>query len=162
MDIQRLIQFFALGFILLLIWSAWESDYGQQRIADNLPTELNEQELDRADTVPDLFVPGDLATEGPDLVEETAREQIDDGHFQRDRDDLIRVQTDLLDVLINTRGGEIQQVDLLEYGVSSRDPTPLRLMSSNPSQLFIARSGIITDDPGRGPGVEGMYRIDNT
>jgi len=161
MDIQRLIQFFALGFILLLIWSAWESDYGQQRITDDSRTDIREVERDRSEAVPDLFAPGDLATEGPDLLERPGQDQTVDRQFHEDESNQIRVQTDLLDVLLNTRGGEVQQVDLLQYGVTARDQTPLRLMSNTPGQLFVARSGIITDDPGMGPGVEGVFSVEN-
>lgn len=162
MDIQRLIQFFALGFILLLIWSAWESDYGQQRIADDKRTDNLEVQENKSEEVPDLFVPGGLGTEGPELLADTAQEQPKERVLHDESSELIRIKTDILEVLINTRGGEVQQVDLLEYGITARDSTPLRLMTNSPGQLFVARSGIITDDPGIGPGVEGIYQVDNS
>ncbi len=157
MDTQRLIQFFALGFVLLLIWSAWEADYGPEAPA---PTdeERTAEERDDPDE-DDLFIPEDLDAEGPGVVEEEppaadpAERDADDG-----RD--IRVRTDLLDVVINTQGGEIQQVDLLDYAVSTQDPTPLRLMSSDPERLFTARAGLATTDGPDGPGTRGVYRVD--
>jgi YidC/Oxa1 family membrane protein insertase len=163
MDIQRLIQFFALGFVLLLIWSAWETDYGPQRPAVERDAETREVVAERDPGVPDLFAPGDLASEFTDPADPLRQPAVGAPAVPGEQAPTeVRVRTDLLDVVLSTRGGELQQVDLLEYGVTARDPTPLRFMSTESRQLFTARSGIITDDTARGPGVDGIYRVDVT
>ncbi|MCH8504111.1 MAG: membrane protein insertase YidC [Ectothiorhodospiraceae bacterium] len=152
METQRLIQFLALGMILLLIWSAWERDY---RITQ--PTEDRVAE-ERADEDPDVFVPDDLEAEAPEVT----RPDSDEMPAEREADEArsIRVTTDLLDLEINTQGGEISRVDLLQYAVSTRDDTPLRLMSDAPGELFIARAGLVTRNGSQGPGTRGVYRVE--
>lgn len=148
METQRLIQFLALGMVLLLIWSAWEQDYGSRAPIDDT---VVEEERD-----PDVFVPDDLATEAPDVAETEPGEPVDPALEERS----IRVTTDLLDLEINTRGGEISRVDLLQYAVSTRDDAPLRLMSDAPNELFIARAGLVTRNGSEGPGTRGVYKVD--
>lgn len=156
METQRLIQFFALGLLLLLIWGAWEREYATQQ-----PTEeqISEEQDENGD---DQFVPDDLDAEGGPERDRTADENgvrpdaADEDAEVRD----VRITTDLLDVAISTRGGELRRVDLLDYSVSTDDPTPLRLMSDEFNQLFIARAGIVTQNAAQGPGSRGVYTVD--
>ncbi len=151
METQRLLQFLALGMILLLIWSAWERDYGTRA-----PTEETVVQEER-DEDSDVFVPDDLGEEdAPERAEARPGDPEDPDLDARS----IRVTTDLLDLEINTRGGEISRVDLLQYAVSTRDDTPLRLMSDAPNELFIARAGLVTRNGSEGPGTRGIYRVD--
>ncbi|MCP1673373.1 YidC/Oxa1 family membrane protein insertase [Natronocella acetinitrilica] len=160
MDTQRLIQFFALGFILLLIWSAWETDYGTPRQAMEERAE-QEQARERSENGDDddVFVPDDLDAEGPGFTDVDERQRTEEADSDEEGRD-IRVRTDLLDVVINTRGGEIQQVDLLQHAVSTNDPTPLRLMSTERDRLFTARAGVVTANGVSGPGTRGVYSVD--
>lgn len=155
METQRLFQFFALGLILLLIWGAWERDHSPQRTA---PEQVSEEQEAQDD---DQFVPDDLEGEGPerDVDDRAADERPETADQDADVRD-IRVTTDLLDVEISTRGGELRRVDLLQYPVSTDDPTSLRLMSDEARRLFIARAGIVTEDPALGPGSRGVYTVD--
>ena len=41
---------------------------------------------------------------------------------------LVNVKTDVYDINIDTKGGDIVQVDLLKYSVSVKNKTPLRLL----------------------------------
>jgi len=153
-------QFFALGLILLLIWSAWERDYGTR--APTQPTTAEERDQREGDgDAPSAFVPDGLDAEGPAVDQLGDRVQpADERETESARD--IRVTTDLLDVVINTRGGELRRVDLLQYAVSTNDPTPLRLMSDQPDRLFIARAGVVTSNQGQGPGSRGLYRTEQS
>ncbi len=55
----------------------------------------------------------------------------------------IEVVTDLFRALIDTRGGDLREVDLLKYPVSLKpDSPPFKLMEAGQEQLFIAQSGL--------------------
>ncbi|MEX0732580.1 MAG: membrane protein insertase YidC [Aquisalimonadaceae bacterium] len=155
METQRLMQFFALGLMLLLIWSAWERDYGPDPSTE--PPVAEERDTQE----PSAFVPDGLEAEGPavgDVGERAPPPAATEDAASDARD--IRVVTDLLDVAINTRGGALRRVDLLRYPVSTTDPTPLRLMSDEADSLFIARAGVVTNNAGQGPGTRGVYRYE--
>lgn len=164
MDIQRLLQFSSLALVLVLIWSAWEAEYGNRPVPQGAgsTTALETQrpaEADAGGAPGGAFVPQDLAVEGGTAPVQQAPPSADAGLGDAGT---VRVTTDLVDVLISTRGGEISRVDLRDYAVSVDDATPLRLMSTVPSELFTARSLIVTDDPQRGPGASGIYVPDQS
>ncbi len=55
---------------------------------------------------------------------------------------LIKVKTDVLELLIDTVGGTIVESKLLKYSVSISDPTPIKLFNSAPDNLFHLESGV--------------------
>ena len=58
---------------------------------------------------------------------------------------LIRVKTDVLDVSIDPKGGNLVDARLLKYPVDVNDPNvPTQILNSDPSQLYLSQSGIIT------------------
>lgn len=70
----------------------------------------------------------------------------------------VRVVTDVLDLDINTRGGDLERADLLKYSVSKERPNELiRLLSDAPDTLYIARSGLLAGDPTAAPNHEAIY-----
>jgi YidC/Oxa1 family membrane protein insertase len=57
----------------------------------------------------------------------------------------LHVTTDVLDLVINLKGGELDQADLLEYPVRKDMPhVPVRLLSSDPpDSLYLLQTGLI-------------------
>ncbi len=55
--------------------------------------------------------------------------------------------TDLLDVEIDTRGGDIRKMVLLDYAKTADKPdVKLALMEDNDDNYFIAQSGLVSSD----------------
>ena len=55
----------------------------------------------------------------------------------------VQVRTDVLDVEISTRGGTLEQVDLLAYPRVKGEPTPVRLENSDdPQTRYLLQSGL--------------------
>jgi len=55
----------------------------------------------------------------------------------------VRVITDVYDIRIDTRGGDLREVDLLAYPVSPKAPeVPVKLLNDQPPDIFIAQSGL--------------------
>jgi YidC/Oxa1 family membrane protein insertase len=138
MDNQRLLLYVSLALVLYLIWQAWQEQYGpkpstSERVSQNEPPEISlpprEGNGDALD-VPDA--PASV-TSLPKSQPEAAGERI-------------RVITDLLDVEISTRGGDILRADLLTYPVSLNTPdVPFRLFDDQ-RRIYIAQSGLIHDN----------------
>ena len=115
MEQQRFFLFIALAIILFLLWDAWQKDYGPQPVPSVTTTQTETTSTVKAVDIPEgADIPAVVSTPGsiPQAVQQpvlpTSKE--------------IVVETDLLRVVINTTGGDVRKVDLLEYPVDVKDP----------------------------------------
>lgn len=58
--------------------------------------------------------------------------------------DIIKVTTDVMEVSIDTHGGDIVQVNLLKYPESLNSKSPFLLLNDNPKTKYIAESGLLS------------------
>lgn len=56
---------------------------------------------------------------------------------------LVRVTTDVLDVLIDPRGGDVVNAKLVQYNATLDSNNAFELLHNNPSQLYVAQSGLV-------------------
>lgn len=141
MDIRRIAIIVGLVITSYLLVYTWNSDYGQVA-DDNAP--LVEQGTGAA-----------TATDLPSVTAASSADQpvIDSVAVQLPNSDpatgnqLITVETDVLLVRINPKGGEISEVQLKAYPASIDDPNvPFVLMENNQRRTYIAQSGLIGRD----------------
>ena len=110
MDNQKLILFFALSFILLLLWQAWQQDYGPQPTVSSAVTA--EDKTSPPATPEDI--PEPAAADGQSAMSEQFESTPAvpaEAHEALDSAQRVHVVTDLLDVEIDTLGGDIRQAD---------------------------------------------------
>ena len=142
MDNQRIILFIALSFVLLMLWQAWQQDYGEH---PTVPAETS-----ATDNVP--APPEDVPVSPPEdnqpmadekaLTTPVAPTQL---HGALKSGQRIHVVTDLLDIEIDTVGGDLRQAELFAYPVSANTPDiPFRLMQDKGQREFIAQSGLLS------------------
>src|SRR5687768_17046721 len=114
-------RFFAytlLVLVLLLLYKAWQEDYGVQTAVAPLPS--GESEL--IDDVPPAEFPAATRSQ-PEL----SATPVDESSSRQNR---ITVTTDVLSLEIDLRGGTISRVDLLKYPVAVDQPDqPVRLLT---------------------------------
>lgn len=72
---------------------------------------------------------------------------------------LVTVETDVLRLVIDSRGGSVVSADLLAYPVEPRSEVPVQLLSNDPTRLFWAQSGIVSRD-GNAPDHNALYQVD--
>jgi YidC/Oxa1 family membrane protein insertase len=58
----------------------------------------------------------------------------------------IRVRTDVLDLDIDLKGGTITRADMVKYPKVKGEPTPVRLMNTDPATLYLLQSGLTGPD----------------
>ncbi|TQV65201.1 MAG: membrane protein insertase YidC [Halothiobacillaceae bacterium] len=133
MDSQRLLPIIAFSFVMLLMWQAWNDDQAallqSQVVAVDTPAQQTDiptagQAIEKArDDIP--------ATPAQPLAQAAAS------------GDVVRVVTDVLDLVINTRGGVVQQADLRAYPQELEHPDkPVRLLSDASGMVNVAQSGL--------------------
>lgn len=155
MDNFRPVLYLFLLFTLFLVWQAWQRDYGPQPVA---PIAHERAALDDA-AAPARDIPDAPVSEARDAPQ-TPLTSLEP---ERPR---IRVVTDVLDILIDPRGGDLVQADLPTYPVSLNTPDiPVRLLDER-IRRYIAQSGLIhdrvpgTDSEGRAPSHHVMYSFE--
>ncbi len=146
MDNQRLILFLALSFILFLGWEAWQEDYvTKPPVASNgSSVEMTAPVIATSKMASD--VPGAPQTQLDVSVKTDTPDAPAGGIEASSMSQRIHVVTDTLDVIIDSRGGDIRQVDLLNYPTASDLPDePFRLMRESLPNLFVAQSGLLSE-----------------
>lgn len=137
METKKIILYMALAFVLLLIWQAWQKDYGAKPAAtlSQPAAEMPAAPVDRPADTPSAPATASGAAPAP-----AAEVLVKDG--QR-----IRVSTDVLQVEISSAGGDLRRVDLLAYPVAADKPdVPFRLFNEQAEKLFIAQSGLLSQN----------------
>jgi len=149
MDNIRLLLFFALAFILLSLYQAWQEDYGVRPAGVEEQPQSAAQLADTAGTaLPDAPVSatGDAQTPGADVA------------LVAPASAKIHVVTDLFDLQIDTRGGTVSSAYLREYPLTIDNPDrTLRLLAPEPPRFFIAQSGLLGTSEELAPNHEAMF-----
>lgn len=138
MDSYRILIAGALSVVIVLLWQAWQQDQAPQAPASAqtsgtpaVPSEPAKQEAAPASAVPAVA----------SAVPEVKESGLQTG--QR-----IRVKTDVLDVEIDTLGGDIRKADLPAYPVKVDKPgEPVRLLNDAEADVFIVQSGLLSSRP---------------
>jgi YidC/Oxa1 family membrane protein insertase len=130
MDNHRLILFFAFALLSMLIWQEWEKEYRPPAVPAPIST--------AADS--DTRVPGAPAVPGNATALSTERKS---GELVRS--ERIEVNTDLVRADIDTQGGDLRGLWLLQHPVSVDQPDkPFALLQDvDETELYIVQSGLV-------------------
>ena len=150
---SRLFLYGALLVLLFLVWQTWEQERAPAPAARGAG-EAAEARPRPPDAEPERDVPEARAADVPAPVARA-------GGGER-----IRVRTDVLELLLDTRGGSVVQVDLPRFPVSLERPdAPVRLLYAD-EETYTAQSGLThdavagADRRGRAPTHKDAYRAE--
>ncbi len=147
MDLQRIVLFSALAILSLMLWEAWQQDYGPRREA--APQSTTSQEVDASTQGSDAApaggpqdVPEPVVDDVPDVTGAPDAPQPSVGDAAPARD-LIRVTTDRFEAHIDPQGGTLVRTALVDYPVDlDQSGQPLRLLEQTRERYFVAQSGL--------------------
>lgn len=140
METQRLLLLLALGFIVILIWEAWQREHAP---AVPAPAPATQGSTAGADAAPGHSVPEAPATPATPSAPPTGGSAPAHAGLLA-RGERVTVTTDLLRAEIDAHGGDLRELDLLRYPVSLEAPDrPYRLLNDDPDTLHVAQSGLI-------------------
>lgn len=132
-DNLRFILLASLGFVLLMLWQAWQQDYKTD--TKLTPPSATDQAED-SDDVP--VVP--VNTKQPGRVAENSS-------LPATRQ--VKVETDLYQVSIDLKGGGLNKLGLLNYPISIDQPNwPVVLLDETPKNFYLVQGGLLSDDGG--------------
>jgi len=162
MDNLRLLLLFSLAFIVLMLWQAWNQDYGQP--SDVI--QVTSSETSPAGTAATLSpLPGSAGTEVPSApvvasptVGSTPAVSVQPAAATAN---MAKVITDLYTLEIDTKGGNIVNLLLNEYSVSlEKKDEKFQLLRPIPPNLFVSQSGLIGAGEGDAPTHESQYQAE--
>ncbi|MCF6354951.1 MAG: membrane protein insertase YidC [Candidatus Polarisedimenticolaceae bacterium] len=152
MDNIRLFLFGGLALVLIMMYQAWQRDYGPQ------PQPVIEADAPTSETVnrgisgavPDVRTVAPESAASATSVPQAMEMVTAPG---------IKIITDLLDVEIGTQGGDILNVFLRDYPLTKENPdVKFKLMNSGTVNRFIAQSGLIGANKERAPTHEALFQ----
>ena len=141
MDNTRLFLFAALVFIGMLLWQQWQADYGPQpQPASQSQSGENLNNTQSAGDVDDL---PELADTVDGISAQTGTATSENATSASPVQQLVRVDTDVIQVLIDPRGGVIRSIKLKQFPTSLDDPDDwLELVHSDSDSVHVLQSGL--------------------
>lgn len=156
MDVQRVILLSALALITYLVFLQWNRDYGQpalpvaQEISISADTAAQVTGLPGADAGADIPVMAGDEEQAATAASVTQAQQI-------------RVKTDVLDLIIDSRGGDIIHAALPQHRAHISAPDPFVLLEQNANRTYVAQSGLVgRDGPDASPAGRPLFSASNT
>ena len=163
MDNQRIILFLALAIVVLFMWEAWEEKTNPrpQIVVQQPATSIASSSTDTipensVSNIPDGTANQDLpvVSSAVERVNETAQASIQ----SKNR---IRVVTDVLDIDIDSIGGDLRRAFLVKYPLTLDQPDkPYPYMDDKLPRLFIAQSGLLSSS--EAPNHYAIYEVEQT
>ena len=133
MDTIRFILVLSLAIVVMMLWDAWQRDYGSLSPPAQVATRESETPAKTADI--------------PQLPEETVATTPEKTARAITTAQAITVVTDLFNIKIDTNGGNIVDAELLKFPLSINAPDkPVHLLTENHDLVYIIQGGIISDD----------------
>jgi len=151
MDNKRIVFWGALGALLWLNVLTWQRDYPSA--ADTVPVSTTSPVL--SDTMPSPTT-SSSASSASTNTSTTPQQSAAVGSK-------IHVVTDVLDLDINTRGGDIERADLLKYVRSREEPNKrVRLLDDQPEDFFAIHSGLSSANPAGAPSHLALFSTESS
>jgi YidC/Oxa1 family membrane protein insertase len=132
MDNLRVFLWLLVAGFAWLVYTAWLADYAPPPPPPTAETTVG---ADEAPTLPPLETPDTAANPLPPVNAPALETEAPSGEY-------VRVRTDVLDVLIDSRGGDLVRADLLEYPVAKHTPDEIvRLLDNSAAGRWVLQSG---------------------
>jgi len=141
METIRTMLFAALALVFFMMYQAWQEDYGTVApapvaVTSNTAPTINSVPTTSAD-LPSVPVDASTSNLSVPQIAPTALPQARS----------IQITTDVYDILVDTRGGDIIRTKLTQYpDTSEPDSDSFLLMDNGVSHLFVAQSGLLAKD----------------
>ncbi|MDD1615795.1 MAG: membrane protein insertase YidC [Methylococcaceae bacterium] len=165
MDNIRFILVVTFAMLVFMLYQAWEIDYGPKApVAQEASTTINADDLPTTSGTPaEAGITPQATSIAPVTTAPVAAKTI-------------KVKTDVIALEIDTQGGSIVNLDLLQYpveksnsvvdklrglvgmDVAEKNTAPVRLFNNDPAKLFVAQSGFISEkDSASAPNHDSLF-----
>ncbi len=150
MDNKRIVLWGAAGILLWLNFITWQRDYPPQAApAFDTAQSSNPGATPTLPSLPAASAASSSSAAAAPTVAAASTPSVGSK---------IHVVTDVFDLDLNTRGGDIERADLRRYPANKDEPDkPVQLLSDQPASMFVARSGLVAANPVAAPSHLAIY-----
>ena len=138
-----------------MIWAQWQMDYGPktevvaERLEQSSREEITSEDIPQAASV----------ANGEQSKSPVTLDAVKDAANDAKISDRIKIVTDVLDVEIDTKGGDVRRVVLRNYAISADAPEEkLVLMNDESINYHVAQSGLVSVNKDTAPSHNAIYR----
>jgi YidC/Oxa1 family membrane protein insertase len=142
MESQRNFLLIGLVVVSFLLWNQWQTDYAPKPVQTTATLEQGTPATPSAD-LPQSMPSSDPSQNSDVPVTENISAAPSINNVS---DTVVKVLTDTLDVLIDTRGGDVISAKLVKFPVTQGSNDSYSLLRPNSATLYIAQSGLIGRD----------------
>lgn len=143
----RLFGFISLACVSMLLVQAWQQDYGQaEKPATAIENAANTTQQKAANLVEEpALTPGKQSSTVTESSNPVALVKADENVAASPSPvaNTLSIENAVLRIKINTKGGDIIHSELLQYGETLEDSTPITLLNETPRHFFEARKYIV-------------------
>lgn len=150
LDYLRIVLYTLLIVVAFFLYQAWDKEHPQA----TLPT-TQAAEIPTGHYVPEVATKASPMQAATQAVSPTIQPPVTTGP-------LVKVATDVLEVSIDTRGGDIVATKLLKYPESLGSSTPFVLLNNNPKTEYLAESGLVGKQGPDTPDEQALYETTQT
>lgn len=143
MDIQRTILLVALAVVSYMMVLQWNQDYGQ---APETAAITQSSSANKQSSASNQFAPNTAQAAISDDLPTAVNELTQDPTLTNTvlSNDLIYVNTDVLQLAIDPNGGDIVELKLSQYPRNAATPDiPLQLFENSSERVYVAQSGLV-------------------
>ena len=164
MPTTRSLLFMALAFVALMMWQAWEQDYGPKPAPAPAAATASTTPAAANATAPGADVPAASANTAPTASNTNVPAVPESANTASTPAATITVTTDVLRLTIDTRGGSIVRAELLAYPADAdKKHEPVRLMDDTATTYYVAQSGLVSAaGAGAAPDHQALFHADQT
>ena len=149
-----------MGLLLLgyMMWVEWQKDYGPAPQPKTPDTSASTAQQDLPDQFPEpAGAVGEATPEDLPVPQSDPAQATEVTRDELPARELIKVRTDVLEVLIDPVGGTVVSAALLDYPVKQKQPdNKVLLLEPTGDRMFIAQSGLLSQ--GEAPNHTSTYR----
>ena len=129
MNFKKIILYFVLTGLVLTLWDTWQHEHNAPKAVVGKPNALSTLSASAEATSPILG----QAQEGGKPNQQALKDRV------------VHVQTDVLDIKIDTLGGDIIEANLPAYRKTFKSANDsIQILSSNPENFYISQSGLFS------------------
>jgi YidC/Oxa1 family membrane protein insertase len=165
METKRLVLYVLLGVICFALWNAWQKDYApittlnsEQQQTLRKDADAKSQSGKEADSKKQAQQNGNNNADNEAISPTTNNQTANITKVPAER--LIHVRTDVLDVAIDSKGGNLVSAKLLQYKETLGQPNPVAILSDDENNLYLAESGLISEHGPDTKKAQGQYTVE--
>jgi len=132
-DMRRIVLYVAAALLGVMLYMTWMKDYPPAAVKQASTTSNTQTTSPQAFTPPVYDPSKSTATESAKTA--TAQAPTVEGG-------LVKVKTEVLDLVFSLQGGNLVSAKLLQYPVSLEQKRPVQVLSPKDERLYIAQSGV--------------------